>query len=140
LIQGTIPFDVYELHRTYGDVVRIAPDHLAFADPQAWKDIMGHHSGPEMEKYERYYSPIAGTPVTLINAPRDYHSRMRKALAHGFSEKRIREQEDIIKKYIDLLMEKLTDASTAGSVALDMTAWYNFALFDVIGDLTFGEP
>lgn len=106
---------------------------------------MGHQSASagqdEMTKYDMYYSPIAGTPVTLINAPREYHGRMRKALAHGFSEKRIREQEEIIGKYIDQLMNKLGEKSGMdGTVPLDMTAWYNFALFDVIGDLTFGEP
>lgn len=104
---------------------------------------MGHHhqGSDEMAKYEKYYSPIAGTPVTLINAPREYHGQMRRALAHGFSEKRIREQEDIIEKYIDLLMSRLTEVGGGeGAVAMDMVAWFNFALFDVIGDLTFGEP
>ena len=39
---GTLPFDMLALHRRYGPVVRVAPDELAFSDPQAWRDIMGH--------------------------------------------------------------------------------------------------
>lgn len=39
---GTLHFDVKELHDRYGSVVRIAPDELSFIDPAAWKDIYGH--------------------------------------------------------------------------------------------------
>ena len=38
---GMMTFDVLELHRKYGEVVRIAPDELVFANSRAWKDIMG---------------------------------------------------------------------------------------------------
>lgn len=34
-----------DLHEEYGPVVRIAPDELAFAGPDAWKDIYGTHNG-----------------------------------------------------------------------------------------------
>lgn len=38
-----IPF-AKDLHDRYGDVVRISPDELSFADPKAWRDIYGRGS------------------------------------------------------------------------------------------------
>jgi cytochrome P450 len=37
------------------------------------------------------------------------HSRYRKSLAHAFSEKALRDQEPLIGKYVDLLIEKLKE-------------------------------
>lgn len=128
------------MHQKYGDVVRITPDQLAFANPQAWKDIMGHRPAhaAEFEKSPQYYSPIEGSPVHIINANKQYHSGLRKSLAHSFSDKKIREQEPIIMRYVKLLMERLHEKS-GDDKALDISAWYNFTSFDIIGDLAYGE-
>lgn len=60
LITGRLPFDILELHRQYGEVVRIAPNELVFANAQAWKDIMGHRGPgePEMMKAPQMYNVI----------------------------------------------------------------------------------
>lgn len=50
------------------------------------------------------------------------------------------DQESIIKKYVDLLFQRLHENCAGGSKPLDMVAWYNWTTFDVIGDLAFGEP
>jgi cytochrome P450 len=62
---------------------------------------------------------------------------MRRILAPSFSDKTMRAQEPIIASYIDLLMARLRENCDNG--ALDLSAWYNWATFDVIGDLAFGE-
>lgn len=120
-MSGRLPFLVLELHKKYGHVVRIAPDELAFSDPRAWKDIMGHlKSGePEFEKPD-LFSIIGDLPTTVINAPREEHGRLRKQLAHGFSDRSLREQQPIIKRYIDMLVQRLHENSTAGSETVDM--------------------
>ena len=65
------------------------------------------------------------------------HSRYRKALSHAFSERGLREQEGIVKGYADLLVEKLRGVAESG-METDMSKWYNFTTFDMIGDLAFG--
>ncbi len=50
----------------------------------------------------------------------------------------MREQEPLISNYIDLLITKLGILALAGN-EIDMSAWFNFLTFDVIGDLVFGE-
>jgi cytochrome P450 len=67
------------------------------------------------------------------------HSRMRRVLAHAFSEKAMREQEPLIQQYIDMLIESLHIAAKKGPV--DVVQWYEFVTFDIIGkSLTSGKP
>ncbi|KAJ5092718.1 cytochrome P450 monooxygenase [Penicillium angulare] len=141
LLRGTMPYDVLDLHEEYGDVVRIAPDELAFSNSTAWKEIMGHRPGvEEFGKLKNFYRPVEASPVNIVNAERDEHSVLRRQLAHGFSEKSMRDQEPLIKVYIDLLIQRLHENCAAGAQAINLTAWYNWTTFDIIGDLAFGEP
>ncbi|KAK1690189.1 cytochrome P450 [Colletotrichum godetiae] len=172
LWRGTLSFDMLDLHRKYGDVVRIAPDELAYADPVAWKEIMGHRAGSvatggqaplEFEKSETFYRPIADLPRDIITAPGPEHARLRRTLSHGFSDRSLREQQPVIMKYVDVFIAKLRELAEApvqkayrdegdGGSATDLreketelepvnlTLWYNYCTFDIIGDLAFGEP
>jgi cytochrome P450 len=63
---------------------------------------------------------------------------MRRLLAHAFSERALRGQEDIMKRYMDLLITKLRGHASKGE-AVDLVKWYNFTTFDIIGNLSFGE-
>lgn len=152
-----------ELHKRYGDVVRIAPNELAFAHEDAWREICGHRpqgsAGPEeLPKWYRFYrSP--GVPPSLIADDREDHAVLRRVMAPGFSDRAMRDQESVIGGYIDVLIhqlransvvrpvdamgedgEKRPGAKIGAPKAVDMTAWYNWTTFDVIGDLAFGEP
>lgn len=141
---GTLPFDMLDLHKRYGPVVRVAPNELAFSDPQAWKDIMGHRTAAaenaaEMEKWKNFYRPVEGQPTDIVNAGREEHALLRRTMAHGFSDRSMREQQPLIKGYIDLLIRRLREHGEDGKKPVDLAAWYNFTTFDVIGDLAFGE-
>lgn len=43
--QGESNNYLQELHKKYGNVVRIEPNSLSFIDSQAWTDIYGHKTG-----------------------------------------------------------------------------------------------
>lgn len=139
-IQGTLAFEILDLHNKYGSVVRVAPDELAFADATAWKDIMGHKTGgQEMGKWPPFTRVLDTMPSDIISADREEHSRLRRQLGHGFSDKSLREQQPLITGYIDLLIKRLRENSKDGK-PLNIAAWYNYTTFDIIGDLAFGEP
>lgn len=136
-IQGTLPFDIKALHEQHGDVIRVAPDQLSFSSPQAWKDIMGHHKGGlEFTKSAWFYN-VSDQPANITNETARQHGLLRRQFAHGFSERSMREQEPLIQKYVDMLVDRVRDR--AGQT-IDLGQWYNFATFDIIGDLVFGEP
>jgi cytochrome P450 len=154
-LRGTLARDMLAFHELYGPVVRVAPDELAFSSAQAWKDIYGHRTGTrlgaeEMPKSEVFYSNH-NMPRSIISENRDNHAVLRRLMAHGFSDRSMREQESIIGAYVDLLISRLREHAVDWDVKdertglqkkrkLNLVSWYNWTTFDVIGDLAFGEP
>lgn len=126
-----------DLFEKYGPVVRIAPNELAYADSNAWKDILGHNpkDGEENGKFTEFYRPVEETPEDIISAGREMHGKLRRQLSHGFSDRSMREQEPIIQSYVDLLIKRLHEHSEGGTKPVDMAAWYNYTTFDVSGTL-----
>ncbi|KAH7303652.1 cytochrome P450 [Stachybotrys elegans] len=128
------------LHNRYGPVVRFTRDEVSFISSDAHQEIFGHKSATEktFEKDTiRFYTPTE--PRHILNGNNEEHRRMRRLLSHAFSEKALRNQENIMKHYVGLLIEKLTTKAREGTI-IDMVQWYNFTTFDLIGDLSFGEP
>ncbi|KAF2028697.1 cytochrome P450 monooxygenase-like protein [Setomelanomma holmii] len=142
---GSMVAWIKQLHDQYGDAVRIAPNEVSFISGEtAWPDIYGFRTG----KYKNtgaYLKDLAWFPIpinktwSLLAADEANHSRVRRNLAHAFSDKALRDQEPLIQKYVDLLVHRLGEHA-AESKAVDIMQWYNYTTFDVICDLTFGEP
>lgn len=129
-----------EMHQQYGNIVRIAPDELAFSHPDAWQDIMGHQKGkPEFSKANWFYRPMEDQACHVVNESREQHGRLRRQMAHGFSEKAMRDQEPMIRGYVDIFLDRLHEFCESGTPVV-LSDWYNYATFDIIGDLAFGEP
>ncbi|KAJ5108111.1 Cytochrome monooxygenase lcsI [Penicillium angulare] len=139
--KGVNHIKMKELHEKYGDVVRMGPSILVYRSPQAWKDIYGHRKtgAGSFLKDPTFYikNPFGGN---ILNADDADHSRTRRLLSHAFSEKALREQEDLIQSYVDLLVDGLNKQISKSQDAVDMVRWYNYTTFDIIGDLAFGEP
>lgn len=134
-----------DLHRKYGPVVRVNHDELSFIEPNAWKDIYGHGTkgtpGSQPHKAWSRYGNTPNNAFSLIIAPDEDHSRQRKIFTPAFSDRALKQQEPLFLKYIDKLVGKLRESIQINPNAkLDMVQLYNFTTFDVMGDLTFGEP
>lgn len=127
------------MHKHYGDIVRVAPDELSFAHPDAWSDIHKKSGEVSMEKAQWFYRAIETSPLCIINEDHEQHSRLRRQMAPGFSEKTIRDNEPIIRGYVDLLLQRLRENSSNGQQPLVISDWFNYTTFDIIGDLVFGE-
>ncbi|OGM45572.1 cytochrome P450 monooxygenase [Aspergillus bombycis] len=138
---GSLPFAIHELHVKYGDVVRVAPNELSYIHPDGWNEIYGHRPGKlEILKDPSFYSSTLSGPEGVFRAPRDRHGYLRRQMSHGFSEKSMREQEDTIRHYADLMISYLsTQANGQKENVVDFTRWYNYFTFDVMGQLVFGE-
>lgn len=141
-LRGSQPRDVKHLHDIYGDVVRIGPNDLSFINADAWKDIYGHRPGKsEMEKDKKFYlNGGPAPPGDILTANEADHSRFRRLLSRSFSEKALRDQEPLIRTYVDLLISRLHRRIQAHKPVVDLVSWYNWTTFDLIGDLAFGAP
>ncbi|KAF4761614.1 hypothetical protein N7455_002375 [Penicillium solitum] len=138
---GQYHYKLKELHDKYGDVVRTAPMSLVYRSPQAWKDIYSHRKlgARSFLKDPKFYLQGPRGP-NLLNSNDEDHSRERRLLSHAFSEKALREQEGLVQSYVDMLVERLKEVVSSSKETVDMSQWYNFTTFDIIGDLAFGEP
>jgi cytochrome P450 len=122
--------------------VRVTPNELSFNTVRAWDDIYGHRVGlPTMEKDPIHVGSIEAIPGATQStmAPGSHHGRQRRALAHAFSKQTLWEQEPVLKGYVGLFVERLRELAQREEDA-DMVTWFNFCTFDIIGDLSFGEP
>ncbi len=130
---------ICDLHQKYGHVVRVSPHELSFNDGRAWKDIHGHQKPGKSNiiKHPDWFLPSVNGVYGITTANDTDHARMRRIFSNAFSDKALKMQEALLAKYADLLIFKLKE--TAGR-KVDMVRMYNYTTFDIMSDLTFGEP
>ncbi|KAF4478116.1 Trichothecene C-15 hydroxylase [Colletotrichum fructicola Nara gc5] len=138
-IDGRPHEDLLRLHDKYGPVVRIADNELSFIHPDAWKDSNGHRKGSKPENVKEPLATV-GNEHNLFGASLEDHSRMRRVLSHGFSMQAILDQQPLISVYVDLFIRRLHEHCKNGTSPVDMVTWYNRVTFDIISDLSWGEP
>ncbi|GAQ03172.1 isotrichodermin C-15 hydroxylase [Aspergillus lentulus] len=138
------PADMPAGHNT-GPVVRVGPNQLSFASVEAQKMIYNAkptHTGSD-ELFGRdgtlqdvLLSMILGAANIGSLSNRAEHKKMRKRLQPGFTSRALFEQESLLRLHMDRLLNGL--AQDAGVV--DLTEYFSRFLWDLIGDLSFGEP
>lgn len=147
---------VHDLHKQYGTFVRIAPNHLSIADPDALQVVYGHGTGTLKSNF---YDAFVSIQRGLFNTrSRSEHARKRKIVSHIFSQKSVLEFEPHVRLYVKQLIQQWDRLYEAGAkglsgddgeggwkgrngrVWLDCLPWYNYLAFDIIGDLAFGAP
>jgi cytochrome P450 len=77
---------------------------------------------------------------SMITATRERHGQVRRLLSHAFSARAMAEQQPLMNKYINLFLQQLREHGHGGKTPVDATTWYEWTTFDMIGDLSFGEP
>ncbi|KAL8969017.1 MAG: hypothetical protein Q9183_002193, partial [Haloplaca sp. 2 TL-2023] len=142
LCSGNLVNWVMNLHAKYGEVVRVSPDELSFISPSAWQDI--YTTKPQLPKPSKgTFIGYNGVPSMQSHTITEEHTRQRRILGNAFSERALRSQEDILKHYTDLLITRLKEeiaGTEKSSLTLDISKWYSYTTFDLIGDLLFNDP
>jgi len=137
-ISGDNLWKVKELHEKYGSVVRIAPNQLSFCSSTSWKDIHGHKPGRKAFLKGSWYEAFPEDPYHIVSvSDPGHHAAMRKSLSHGFSSSALSSQEDRVHHFIELLLNQIELRFTEAPG--NMSEWFNYLTFDVIGELAFGE-
>ncbi|KAL8992647.1 MAG: hypothetical protein Q9169_006936 [Polycauliona sp. 2 TL-2023] len=138
VLSGKSYRDMRQLHERYGSVVRVAPNALSFTTAQAWQDIYGF----KKDKTELAKDPsIYGPDPNIAAANQQDHTRLRKIYGHAFTDKALLEQSPLLTRYADLLISSLKqriDGPNGGR--LNLVDYYSSTTYDVIADLTLGEP
>jgi cytochrome P450 len=138
------PYEIQKLHAQYGDTLRIAPNELSFTNPTAWDDIYSNRDGANSEAFRKselwHGNPEGGPASVFTTIDLKEHVRIRRFMDPAFSDKAFLQQEPILQDYVSLCINKLRkQSSPQGNTTINIVDWFNFILFHIIGDLSFGE-
>jgi cytochrome P450 len=136
-INGTWIRKVAKLHRQYGPIIRIGPDHLAIDGAIGWPEVFSPRSA-QLNEYPKLAKLFQGDTISLLCAPRDIHRRQRHQIRHAFSDTAIIQQEATVRKYVDMLLNQLEERANQQQI-INIVEWLHFAAFDIVGDLTISE-
>lgn len=136
-----------ECHRKYGEVVRIEPCRLSYSAPEAWKDIYGHTTATtkaNSKENKNSKQLFSNGTYSISSAHGPEHSRLRKLFSNAFSDRAIKKQEPMLMQYahqmVDLIRREISGPrGDNGSVIYNAVSLLNFANFDIMADLAFGE-
>lgn len=130
-------------HEKYGNVVRVAPDELSYMTTDGWRDIYGatpaaKYGMKRSDDFFAYFFDKQSTEASIVSANEEGHRRLRKIFSRAFSKPALTAQEPLITEKVDLLIQNLKQAQSAGKV-VNMVDMHCFTVFDIIADLMFGE-
>ncbi|KAK7227435.1 hypothetical protein V2G26_015438 [Clonostachys chloroleuca] len=127
-----------ELHKKYGDFVRIGPNHVSINNPGAIPLIYGHKTG--FTKGPFYDAFVQVTPVVFNVRSVEEHVRKRKYINASFSSRALLDFEPYMDKEILGWKRKLFGMLQENKANLDFVVWTNFLAFDVVASFAFGSP
>ncbi|KAH7335758.1 isobutene-forming enzyme and benzoate 4-hydroxylase [Rhizoctonia solani] len=142
---------VQQLHEKYGTFVRLGPNHISVADPDALEVVYGHG----LSKSDFYHVFQNGSKRDLFNTlDKAEHSLKRKRLAPIFSAQNTLTFEPRVRSHIrqlcaqwDLRCKEAARGVSGvnwtarnGQAVIDICAQFSYLAFDIIGDLALGSP
>ncbi|KAF1360395.1 cytochrome P450 monooxygenase-like protein, partial [Lizonia empirigonia] len=140
-LNGRWPQTLEKLQIQYGDIIRIAPNELVFATPEAARDIYARCSpdqDPQFIKNPPFYQQSEGFPTLVTETDPAAHRALRKPLERGFSPSSLKDYGCIIERVAEDLIAQLEKASR-NSNAVDVKTWAARFTFDAITEITFGK-
>lgn len=147
--RGHAAFYVQHLHEHYGDIVRTAPDSLAFRSIKAVHDIYDRKANVIKTGWTDVSLAVNPTINTHAMNDRQAHAKRRRLLANAFSDSALRSLEHFIIDRIQAFCDIMAESKSAGdevssekdnwSKPRDISVWANNLTLDVLGELCFGK-
>ncbi|OAL33727.1 hypothetical protein AYO20_07065 [Fonsecaea nubica] len=133
---GKTYIDYVELHEKYGDIVRIGPNELSFANPESLKYVHGAAAN-KLGKGPNYDTRLWADGISLGDE-RDIvaHRTRRKFWDKGLAIKAITSYEPRLVRIINVLKSKF---DTYAEKEIDVGAFIDYFGFDAMADLAFNE-
>ncbi|OJD10365.1 hypothetical protein AJ78_08596 [Emergomyces pasteurianus Ep9510] len=130
------PLKVQQLHRQYGDFVRIRPREISVNHVDAVRDI--HGPGTVCVKGPFYDLNYPFRSLQMLR-DKDAHARRRRIWDHGLGIKALMSYKPkILGHCADLLNQLNVKAQDGKPIAI--ASWMSYFSFDVIGDVAFSRP
>lgn len=131
-----------DLHRKYGPIVRIAPNEVSIASPEAARTVLS--AGKHFSKTKFYgVFPPPENPDIFTEVREHVHAQKKKVANVPYSMAAMQQLSPFIDESIELFMSKLDGFATSSQSAtkgqVDLGAWLHYFAFDVLGEVAFGR-
>ncbi|KAI0405100.1 cytochrome P450 [Xylaria palmicola] len=131
-----------QLHAKYGDVVRLGPNTLSFADPKALKTIYGLNKGfikSDFYIVQQGVSKGRGLATLFSTTDNNFHAQLRRCVNSAFSMSALVQYEPFVNNTIKLFFEQTERLYVNNPEGCDFVRWLQFYAFDVIGEVTYSK-
>ncbi|KAI6088688.1 cytochrome P450 [Hypoxylon rubiginosum] len=131
-----------KLHAKYGDVVRLGPNNLSFADPKALKSIYGLNKGfVKSDFYVVQQSVVKGHSLASLFSTTDnnFHAQFRRCVNSAFAMSALVQYEPFVDNTTKLFLKQTEKLFAGNSSGCNFTQWLQFYAFDVIGEITYSK-
>ncbi|KAI0899974.1 cytochrome P450 [Annulohypoxylon nitens] len=136
---GKYPFAVAEALKKYGDVVRVAPNELAFITPEAFNDIYDSHTSG-MEHFPKTNFMDLGLGDNGLSWEMDpvKHHADAKKVAPAFSIKALKAKESTMHKYTDAFVQRMREIG-GKEEGIELKTWTDWVAMDASADLAYSR-
>lgn len=148
-----------KLHKQYGDIVRLGPNVLSFADPAALKAIYGLNKGftkvrtmlrealiahtnlMQSDFYPVQQALAKGTPLPSLFSTTDeqYHARLRRSVNSAFSMSALIQYEPFVDETTTKFLDQTEAVFASKNATCDFAQWLQWYAFDVVGQITYSK-
>ncbi|KAI1812409.1 cytochrome P450 [Poronia punctata] len=131
-----------QLHAKYGDVVRLGPNTLSFADPAALKTIYGLNKGfvkSDFYVVQQGVSKGRGLATLFSTTDNTFHAQLRRCVNSAFSMSALVQYEPFVNNTIKLFFDQTERFYVNNPEGCDFVRWMQFYAFDVIGEVTYSK-
>ena len=154
-MSGRYPWAIEDALRTYGDVLRIAPNELVFFTPQAFlgreliwttqqstdapSDIYAPHQ-KSLEVFVKTNFQNRGKDLGGIAWEQDpiRHREVAKRLSPAFSSRTIKALEPVAHEHMNYFVSKMQE-SGSGPTGIGLVEWTNWLAMDQAADMAWNE-
>ncbi|KAL8627412.1 hypothetical protein Q9189_006876 [Teloschistes chrysophthalmus] len=126
-----------KLHRQYGNVVRLGPNMLSFADPAALGDIYGLNKG--FTKVSVFYELFVDLQGLEEPIDEQYHAQLRRPVNSAFSMSALVQYEPSVDAATTKFLDQTEAFFASRGAVCDFAKWLQWYAFDVIGEVTYSK-
>lgn len=136
---GQTQYDFIKLHEKYGPIVRIAPNEVSVASPEAARTVLS--AGKRFYKTD-FYSvfPPPENPDIFTEVREEVHAQKKKVANVPYSMAAMQQLSPFIDDTIELLISRMDGfIRDKPGEGFDLGAWLHYFAFDVLGEVAFSR-
>ncbi|EQB49053.1 hypothetical protein CGLO_11649 [Colletotrichum gloeosporioides Cg-14] len=142
IYRGNSHEDELELHKKYGNFVRVGPRTVSISDPAHIEKIYGISSNFfKAGFYEpiRFHDEEGLVPDPLVLADKATHTRMKRNAANAYALQALVQLEPLVDRTIDNLLKHLDICYASTGAICNLGEYMHFFAMDTIFNITFGR-